>query len=131
MLSAVNIPLNKQIKDLGLKNKQLKVTLPQLAYLVKRLIGQNDDTISEVLGPNIKEALNKVDFVINRTSTYDFASSLVTAHYKSKMTSARKAFENDVKEIAKRMENRSNAITAYKLSPLQILTACTLLESAG
>ena len=130
MLSAASIPLYKQIKDLGLKNKLLKVTLPQLSFLIKRLKDQSE-TIIEVLGPNIKEALNKVDLVINRTSTYDFAGSLVTAHCKNKMTSARKAFENDVKEIEKRMENRSNAITAYKLSPLQILTACTLLEFAG
>jgi hypothetical protein len=131
MLSAFNIPLYKQIKDLGLKNKLLKVTLPQLSFLIKRLKSQSEATVTEVLGSNIKEALNKVDLVINRTSTYDFAGSLVTAHCKNKMTSARKAFENDVKEIEKRMENRSNAITAYKLSPLQILTACTLLEFAG
>jgi hypothetical protein len=89
-----------------------------LAYLVKRLKGQSEATITEVLGPNIKEAHNKVDLVINRTSTYDFGSTKVTAHYKKEMTQVRKAYEPEVTTIAKKMEACSNTITAYKFSPL-------------
>ncbi len=130
MLSAVTIKLYQRIKDLGLKSKQFKVTLPQLAYLVKRLKGQSEATITEVLGPNIKEAHNKVDLVINRTSTYDFGSTKVTAHYKKEMTQVRKAYEPEVTTIAKKMEACSNTITAYKFSPLQILTTCSALQIA-
>lgn len=130
MLSAGNIQLYKWIRDLGLKNTQVKVTLPQLAYLVKRLKGQSDSTITEVLGPNIKDAINKVDLVINRTSTYDFGSSKVSAHCKKEMNQARKAYEAEVTAIARRMESCSNTTTAYKISPLQTLTAITALEIA-
>lgn len=89
-----------------------------MAFLVKRLKGQSDATVTEVLGPNIKDAINKVDLVINRTSTYDFGSSKVSTHYKNEMTPARRAYEAEVKAIAKRMETCSNTITAYKYSPL-------------
>ena len=130
MLSVVDIQLYQRIKDLGLKTKQFKVTLPQLAYLVKRLKGQSEATVTEVLGPNLKEAHSKVDLVIDKTSTYDFGSSKVTTHYKREMSQARKAYETDVTAIAKRMETCSNAITAYKYSPLQVLTTCSALQIA-
>lgn len=89
-----------------------------MAYLVKRLKGQSEATINDVLGPNIREALSKVDIVINKASTYDFGSSKVTTHYKKEMNQARKIYESDVTAIARRMEACSNAITAYKFSPL-------------